>query len=310
MPSERSSTHMAGPQNTAPTVRTRDGVALAVRHVPPGDGAAGRAGPAEDEGSTAVVMLPGFSGWSEKPGFAEVAADLHRRAPSLGWLLVDLRGHGRSGGTSTLGDLEVLDVDAAVAAARELGYRRVITLGWSMGGTCVLRHAGLVGRTVGGLPLDAPPDAVVTVSAVSRWEVKESVAMRRLHRIVQTRLGRVLARRVYRVRVDPAGWTTPPLDPAGAAALIRVPLLVVHGERDHYFGWDHARTLASAAGEHATLWLVPGLGHAEMAAVAPDAPPLLERLADALLALASGRPVEPWPTPQATDALPDPAGGR
>jgi pimeloyl-ACP methyl ester carboxylesterase len=271
---------------------TADGVALAALHVPPDAGTDRR---------TAVVMAPGFSGWSEKPGFAEVAAELHRRAPGLGFLIVDLRGHGRSGGTTTLGDREVLDVDAAVAAARELGYRRVVTVGWSMGGTCVLRHAALMGEQLYGCLVTAAPDAVVTVSAVSRWEVRESVAMRRLHRIVKTRLGRMVARRVYAVRVDPRGWSAPPLDPTEAAARTRGPLLVVHGEKDHYFGWEHARRLAAAADGRATLWLVPGLGHAEQAAVAPGAPPLLARLADALVALGDGRPVPPWPDVEALD---------
>ena len=52
----------------------------------------------------------------------------------------------RALGFSTLGDREVLDVDAAVAEARRLGYARVVSMGWSMGGTCVLRHAALVGQ--------------------------------------------------------------------------------------------------------------------------------------------------------------------
>ena len=49
------------------------------------------------------------------------------------WRL-SLRGHGRSGGRSTLGDQEVLDLDQAVRWARHLGYERVVTVGFSMGG--------------------------------------------------------------------------------------------------------------------------------------------------------------------------------
>ena len=44
------------------------------------------------------------------------------------------------------------------------------------------------------------------------------------------------------------------------------PLLIVHGDRDGYFPLDHPRMLAAAAGDHADLWLEPGMGHAENAA--------------------------------------------
>jgi len=59
-----------------------------------------------------------------------------------GVVLFDFRGHGRSGGESTLGDLEIRDVAVAVAYARELGYERIATVGFSMGASIVLRQAG------------------------------------------------------------------------------------------------------------------------------------------------------------------------
>ena len=70
-----------------------------------------------------------------------------------GVIAIDFRGHGRSGGRSTVGDREVLDVDAAARHARHLGYRRVGLIGFSMGGAVVVRHAGLLGGV----------DAVVSV---------------------------------------------------------------------------------------------------------------------------------------------------
>lgn len=238
-------------------------------------------------GAAAIVLVPGFSGWSGKPAVAAVTAALRERLPEMGILLLDLRGHGRSGGVTTLGDREVLDVAAAVAAARAAGYWRVLTMGWSMGGTCVLRHAALA--TQAGSGVDAAPDAVVTVSAVSRWEARESVAMRRLHLFVETAAGRLAARLLYRVRIDPRGWVAPLMDPTAAAARLEVPLLVVHGEQDHYFGPEHGRALAAAAPQ-AQLWVLPEFGHAEQAALAPCARPLLDQLAAALRELAAGRP--------------------
>jgi pimeloyl-ACP methyl ester carboxylesterase len=251
-----------------------------------------------DPGAFAVVLLPGFSGWSRKPAVSTVTSELRRSACPAGLLVVDLRGHGESTGVSTMGDREVFDVDAAVAAARSFGYGRVVTLGWSMGASCVLRHAALSGQELHGHPVRQAPDAVVTVSAVSRWRVKETVAMRRMHRIVETRLGRLIARRLFRVRIDPEGWQRPPLSPTESAARLSVPLLVVHGENDHYFDWNHARALADAGGASTALWLVHGLGHAEEAAARPDVPGFLDQLGAALRDLGHGRPAPTWQQPE------------
>src|SRR5689334_17687067 len=93
---------------SAVTLITVDGLRLAAWHVP---------GPSLDLG---VVLLHGFTGSLRRPAVQAVAQGLSAHA---GVLLVDQRGHGESEGVSTLGDLEVLDVDAAIATARGLGYR-------------------------------------------------------------------------------------------------------------------------------------------------------------------------------------------
>jgi uncharacterized protein len=53
------------------------------------------------------------------------------------------------------------------------------------------------------------------------------------------------------------------------------PLLIVHGEEDHYFGPAHAVALHRAAGGAAELWLEPGVRHAESAMT----PALVDRIA-------------------------------
>src|SRR4051812_234201 len=141
-------------------------------------------------GSTGVVLAHGFSGSIDKPAARRVARALSAYAPVLAY---DARGHGRSTGVTTLGDLEVLDVDAAVAAARKR-CARVVTCGWSMGGSTVIRHAALRGEPVSGHRVEFPPDAVVSVSATSRWFVRDTAAMRRLHWVVERRAGRAYAR--------------------------------------------------------------------------------------------------------------------
>jgi pimeloyl-ACP methyl ester carboxylesterase len=192
-----------------------------------------------------------FAGWLRR--FGEVRA-------------LDFRGHGRSGGGSSVGgDPEMLDVDAAVAAARADGADAVVTVGLSMGGGAALRQAAL-GRH--------RPDAVVSVSAVSRWYVRDTAPMRRVHWLLETSAGRRLGARLVRLRLDEP-WLTPPPPPLQVVSGVApTPLLLVHGDRDEYFPLEHFRTLVQAAGPTATAWLVPGFGHAESGATAP----LVERI--------------------------------
>jgi pimeloyl-ACP methyl ester carboxylesterase len=205
-------------------------------------------------------------------------------------LCVDLRGHGRSGGRSTLGNLEILDVDAAVAELRGRGFERVVTCGFSMGGASVIRHAALSRSSAeGGAAATCPPDAVVSVSSTSRWFVRDTPAMRRLHLIVTTRLGRRIARRYFGVRIDPKGWEPPPESPVEIVARVApTPLLVVHGDRDHYFTIEHPRALAAAAGRPTEVWEVEGFAHAETGADAA----LLDRIGGHLRTLLAAVPEE------------------
>ena len=204
-----------------------------------------------------VVLAHGFSGSTGVPALRRVADRLRAYATVL---LYDARGHGRSTGRSTLGDREVLDVDAAVGQARAQGARRVATVGFSMGAAAVVRHAA----QVEGYGLVHRPDAVVAVSGTSSWSTRDtaSVPLRRLHLLVETRLGRLVTRLVLRTRVDPQGWRVRPVAPLECAHRVPVPLLVVHGERDGDLGAEHARALAERAG--AQLW-VEEFGHAEVA---------------------------------------------
>ena len=109
-----------------------------------------------------------------------------RRLAGLGRvvLAVDFRGHGRSGGRSTLGAAEVHDLAAGAAFLRERGLRTLAVLGWSMGGSIALRYAGLGG--------DA--DAVVSVSSPGYWFERETPPMRLIHWAAETRVGRASTR--------------------------------------------------------------------------------------------------------------------
>lgn len=223
---------------------------------------------------TCIVVAHGFSGSTGKQAVRRVADVLSRHAAVLAY---DARGHGGSSGRTTLGDREVLDVDAAVAAARGAGYGRVVTCGWSMGGSAVIRHAALRGDHVAGHRVQHAPDAVASVSGTAAWSTRASATapMRRLHRLVETRSGRAVTRHVLRTRVHAAAWDPLPASPLDCVARVApLPLLLVHGDRDGYFGVAHAEQLAAAAGEPVELWIEPGFAHAESAAT----PELLDRL--------------------------------
>jgi fermentation-respiration switch protein FrsA (DUF1100 family) len=229
---------MTKPVVRATTLVTDDGVPIEAVHLP---------GPKD----LAIIVAHGFTLSWMNPNVRRIASQLNRTA---GVITFDFRGHGRSGGLSTLGDREIWDLDVAVAWARELGYQRIAAVGFSMGGSVVLRHAGLLR----GL------DAVVSVSSPGRWYYRGTERMRWVHRAIEHRAGRYVTRRWLKTRVSPAGWKPIPVPPAEAAAKIApVPLLIVHGDQDRYFPPDHAQQLYQAAREPKELWLLPGLGHAE-----------------------------------------------
>ena len=201
----------------------------------------------------AFVVGHGFTNNVTKPYVARV---LSRLATHAGVVAFDFRGHGRSEGRSTVGADEIHDLEAAVRTARELGYRRIATVGFSMGASIAIRHAAL-GET--------KPDAVVSVSAPARWWSRETAPMRRVHWLLEQPHGK-LAARAMGVRLGDS-WVQPPESPLEVVARIApTPLLIVHGDLDHYFGPEHARSLHRASLGHAELWIEPGMRHAESAA--------------------------------------------
>jgi len=258
-------------------LRAADGIEIDARHDP---------GPSDDLG---IVVAHGFTGSWRRPKVRRVVQTLSEHA---GVVSFDFRGHGRSGGFSTVGDHEVLDVQAALDWAARLGYRRLATVGFSMGASIVVRHAGLLGsgrdlgrRTgqarsgrrpgaprarTGSAPGERPaPAAVVAVSGPARWYYRGTPAMRRVHWVVENPGGRLLSRLALGTRIASSGWDPVPEAPHEVAAHISpVPLLIVHGDADHYFPVEHAEQLFAAAREPKEFWLEPGFGHAETAATA------------------------------------------
>ncbi|MDQ0775657.1 pimeloyl-ACP methyl ester carboxylesterase [Streptomyces aurantiacus] len=252
-------------------LRSADGVTIDAAYQPR-TGTSDVSGPS---GDLVIVVAHGFTGDLERPHVRRAATAFAQYAAVVTF---SFRGHGASGGRSTVGDREVLDLAAAVRWARELGHTRVATVGFSMGGSVVLRHAALQeggqegGQEEGGQEehegrTGARLAAVVSVSAPARWYYRGTAPMRRLHWLVTRPVGRAVGRYGLRTRIHHREWDPVPSSPVEAVPLIApTPLLIVHGDRDGYFPVDHPRMLAAASGGHAELWLERGMGHAENAA--------------------------------------------
>ena len=229
------------------TLTTSDGVPISAVHVP-------------GSSDLCLVVVHGFTGsWREE----RVRKVVDRLRAFGGIVAIDMRGHGRSGGSTTVGDEEILDVAAAVQWARELGYRRVVPVGFSLGGAVVLRESALMADGAGRV------DGVVSVSAPAFWYYRGTRIMRIAHFMVETRPGRLIMR-AGGTRISSRGWAEPhPVPPAEAAGMLSgIPLLVVHGDADHYFPLEHPRAIHEAArrsGVRTDLWIEHGFGHAESA---------------------------------------------
>jgi pimeloyl-ACP methyl ester carboxylesterase len=211
-----------------------------------------------------VVFCHGFFGWHRKPRLVRFQEELAKRFTVYAF---DFRGHGASGGLSSYGSREHLDVDAVVRRARQDAFDHVVTVGGSMGGIAVIRHAALL-RGV---------DAVVAVSTPALWDGHESSPIRRIMWSIATPSRRSLLR-LFGVRVAPA-WepAEPPADLVQEIA--PVPLVIVHGRDDHFFDDEQAWLLYRKARPPKRLLLATPFGHAE------DGynPAFAEQVADAVL---------------------------
>lgn len=256
MQRRRSSEH-DGPNGVE--TRTADGVTLRGLHL--------TGAPATPTGH-AFVVAHGMTNATDKASTRAVLARFAAHAPVVAF---DFRGHGRSGGRSSVGRDEVLDVDAAIGTARLLGYRRVTLVGFSLGAAVALRHAGRSRRDPA---LTEAADAVVAVSPPARWFLRETRSMLRVQWLMEHPVGPLLGPRLG-IRLG-RPWTTVPSTPLDEVAHIApTPLLLVHGTADLYFGPEQSARLHRAA-PGSELWPVTGMGHAESGIAAAT----IDRIAD------------------------------
>lgn len=275
---------MNTPLTTENTVQKRWSVPLEERFLRTQDGQtifATRRG----AGEITVIVVHGITGGHKHGSHARI----------LGWfekhfqvIAIDQRGHGKSSGTCTLSHLEVQDVDAAMDWAFELGAKKVVLIGFSMGAASVVRTAALatlhseskeVPLYDQGLVVKNIPDAVISIGGVSHWWYRGSRNMRMMHLLVKYRFGQKFLDKSGRVRLGENTWpderaenrkVIQPIDPADSVSVIaKNPLLIVQGRHDDYFPRHHGDTLAKRALEiessKAEYWFEEDMGHAEAA---------------------------------------------
>jgi pimeloyl-ACP methyl ester carboxylesterase len=216
-------------------ITTRDGVELSARSY------------GQRDAEIAVAFGHGFTGSQRNPK----VVDLGRRVAGSGiaFYTADFRGHGASGGLSTLGEREIDDIDALVTIARRT-HRRVVSVGASMGGLIALRHAALRGGV----------DAVIAISSPAPSGQPKLARARLLGRVVSTDRGRRLLDR-YGTHVDA---TVPAaLAPVDLAQISPIPVAIVHGTRDRYVPLVDAYNLYKQLADPRRLVILPTFGHGE-----------------------------------------------
>jgi pimeloyl-ACP methyl ester carboxylesterase len=197
-----------------------------------------------------VVLVHGFTAGQDDPAVVAVRAALVDAGYDV--ITFDQRGHGRSGGMSTLGGDERYDVAAAVAAAVAAGRDRarpVIVVGASMGAIAGLQAA--VGN--------ADVAGVVAISCPARWRlygIRSGLAAV----VTRTRPGRWFLATANGVRVSPR-WVRPP-EPRSSISRLTVPVAVIHGRADRFIPAVEAVELVRQAGGLHRLELVADMGHA------------------------------------------------
>jgi pimeloyl-ACP methyl ester carboxylesterase len=192
------------------------------------------------------------------------------RTSAVGWIerlaahgfdvvAYDSRGHGESGGNAcTYGYFEKQDL------ARVLGTLRpgpIVLIGTSLGGAVALQEAATDRR-------------VTAIVAVETFADLRSVATERAPAILPP----WLIRRAFATAERVGHFDVDAVSPRRAAAAIRVPVLLVHGQADVDTRPEHSRRVFEALAGPKELVLVPGAGHNH--ALSPATWPTIERWID------------------------------
>ena len=203
--------------------------------------------PGDAPAGPVIVLTHGWSssrvsGLTRLPAAAAVASRV---------TLWDMRGHGDSGGTTTIGDREPADLRALLGRLET--DRPVVLWGWSLGAEVSLAVAAAGSGQppeIAGVIAENPYRRRITPAAnVAR---RFGYPVRPNLQIAAVLLGLWHAR-------DPRRWFRDRQSPT--AASLGVPLLVLHGEQDTTCPVAEGRAIAEAVGDRARLAVIADAGH-------------------------------------------------
>lgn len=132
-------------------------------------------------------------------------------------VVMDFRGHGKSGGFYTFTEKEVNDLKAVVNFAKER-YEKVYLMGFSLGGALVVLHGALVGNV----------DKIIAVSAPSDFDKIEN---KMWHPNAWIPTFRKFEPKRW-VSVRPSPKIGKKIKPVDVVDKINVPTLFIAGEKD------------------------------------------------------------------------------
>jgi pimeloyl-ACP methyl ester carboxylesterase len=209
--------------------------------------------PSRDRGR-AVILLHGL--YADRLQMFSRAKWLHCLGYSV--LLFDFRGCGKSGGTTSFGFRERLDVEAALQFVRE--KKRVtgsVLLGQSMGAAAALMASASWGSEVRGAILESPFD---------RFESAVRIRVRNVVGSLEPAVSPLLLAQVpFRLGFHPED-----LAPVEAIRKAHGPVLLGFGGRDPYLGPGQVAGLFREAPYPATLWVAQKAGHTDLFRFDPE----------------------------------------
>lgn len=168
-------------------------------------------------------------------------------------------------GRYALGDREWADVEAAIRYAKRRGAKRIVLMGWSMGGALALQTItrSAVARDVESVILDSPVvDWVSTLRLQTRLNHLPMLVLPAVVGVLSNSWGR-------RITGQSAPIDLQRLDLVRSASLLRIPILILHSVDDGYVPIDASRALAHARPELVQLVEFVSAHHVRLWNLAP-----------------------------------------
>jgi len=220
--------------------------------------APGREGDRAAQLTTTLILLHGLG--ANRQAVLDLGLALQQEAAAqdiaMAIALMDLRGHGESGGAYfTYGYHEAQDLTAlldelerqnAASTAPDQSPRSYALLGLSAGGAVAIAAAAQDDRI----------DALITVGTFADLAATAKTQTALLPDVWRDR---VLRRAEAIAQFDIAQAA-----PAYSLARVRAPVLIAHGDQDGYIPFSNAEQLYAAAATAKQIYAIPGAGHADM----------------------------------------------